>query len=356
MAPDTTGSEDGRSSDPLRSPTGPRRGLVLGAGGSLGAAWMIGALCALEDTCGWDTRAADVILGTSAGALVGSLLAIGARPAELRDHQRGIVAATGPVGRVRIDYDNWVGGARPRIPGPGLGSLGLLCTLAMNPHPMPLTTLLAAAAPTGRGSLSGVRDLFRQLRFEDRWPSNPALRVVAVDLVSATRVLFGTPEAPDTDLASAVTASCAMPSWFEPVRIGGHRFVDGCAWSDTNLDLMAGEGLDEVFVLAPTCARSLDHPRSIPARVERQLRRISSARLMREARMVRDAGTEIRLLVPGPEDLSAMGANLMDPKHRLSVLDMSLRTTTAALAQDEPGTVAPPTPDGKGTDGHSTTR
>jgi NTE family protein len=356
MAPQAADSEDGRPSDALGSSSGPRRGLVLGAGGSLGAAWTIGALCALEDSCGWDPRTADVILGTSAGALVGSLLAIGARPADLRDHQRGIAPATGPVGRIRVDYDTWVGGALPRIPKPGIGSLRLLRSLAGNPHPMPFTTLLAAAAPVGRGSLAGVRDLFRQLRMEDRWPGNPALRVVAVDLDSGTRVLFGTPEAPPTDLASAVTASCAMPSWFEPVRIGGRRFVDGCAWSDTNLDLLAGEDLDEVFVLAPTCARVLDHPRSLPARVERRLRRISSARLLREARLVRDASTRVRLLVPGPEDLAAMGANLMDPQHRLSVLDTSLRTTTAALAQAEPGMAAPPAPDGQGTVDQSTAR
>ncbi|MFF8996291.1 hypothetical protein ACF09H_41535 [Streptomyces sp. NPDC014983] len=43
---------------------------MLGAGGSLGAAWMIGALCALQDADGWDPRTADVILGTSAGSWV----------------------------------------------------------------------------------------------------------------------------------------------------------------------------------------------------------------------------------------------------------------------------------------------
>ncbi|MFD0508407.1 patatin-like phospholipase family protein [Streptomyces chiangmaiensis] len=71
--------------------------MVLGAGGSLGAAWTIGALCALEDAYGWDPRSADVILGTSAGAIVGSALALGTRPCELRDHQRGHAVAFGPL-------------------------------------------------------------------------------------------------------------------------------------------------------------------------------------------------------------------------------------------------------------------
>jgi len=53
---------------------GTRRGIVLGAGGVLGAAWTIGALKALEDHTGFDPRAADVIIGTSAGSVVGSAL------------------------------------------------------------------------------------------------------------------------------------------------------------------------------------------------------------------------------------------------------------------------------------------
>jgi NTE family protein len=309
---------------------------VLGGGGSLGAAWTVGALCALQDSCGWDPRTADVILGTSAGAIVGALLAVGASPADLLDHQRGGADVAGPLGGVRLDYDTWVGGALPRVPRPGIGSLKLLLDLAEHPHRMPFTTVLAAAAPPGRGSLDGVRDLFRQLRVDDHWPGSPALRVVAVDLDTGTRVLFGAPRAPSADLASAVTASCALPAWFEPVRVAGRRYVDGCAWSDTNLDLVVQEQqLDEVFVLAPTCARETDHPHSIPARVERRLRRTSTTRLLREARLVRESGTSVHVLVPGPEDLAAMGANLMAPQHRLAVLETSLRTTTAALTRAE---------------------
>jgi NTE family protein len=322
--------------EPSRACPGARRGLVLGAGGSLGAAWTIGALCAIEEACGWDSRTAEIIQGTSAGAIVGSLLALGARPADLRDHQRGDAAKFG----VSVDYDTWVGGGLPRLPGLGVGSLKLLRDMAAHPHRIPFTTLLAAWAPPGRGSLDGVRDLFRQLHMDDRWPVNPALRIVAVDLERGTRVTFGTSDAPRTDLASAVTASCALPAWFAPVQIEGRRFVDGCAWSDTNLDLLAGQGLEEVFVLAPTSSRRTDHPRGIPSRVERGLRRIATGRLLHEARVVQDAGTRIRLIVPGPEDLAAMGANLIDPVHRLNVLETALRTTAAALAESAQDTGA----------------
>jgi NTE family protein len=51
--------------------------LVLGAGGPVGKAFHAGVLRAIADCCGWDARAADVIVGTSAGAHIGALLRAG---------------------------------------------------------------------------------------------------------------------------------------------------------------------------------------------------------------------------------------------------------------------------------------
>ena len=54
-----------------------RIGLVLGAGGAVGASWLIGALEALESETGFAATGADVIVGTSAGSVVGALTAAG---------------------------------------------------------------------------------------------------------------------------------------------------------------------------------------------------------------------------------------------------------------------------------------
>ena len=54
-----------------------RVGLVLGAGGVVGASWLIGALDALEAETGWRAVEAERIVGTSAGAVVGALAAGG---------------------------------------------------------------------------------------------------------------------------------------------------------------------------------------------------------------------------------------------------------------------------------------
>src|SRR3954464_15699663 len=51
----------------------PRVGLVLGAGGVLGGAWITGGLHALATETGWDPGSAERIVGTSAGSMMGSL-------------------------------------------------------------------------------------------------------------------------------------------------------------------------------------------------------------------------------------------------------------------------------------------
>src|SRR5436309_3594394 len=54
--------------------------LVLGGGGVLGEAWMMGVLAGLEDANGIDTRQAEYFVGTSAGAIVAAHLVAGRTP------------------------------------------------------------------------------------------------------------------------------------------------------------------------------------------------------------------------------------------------------------------------------------
>src|SRR2546423_15493972 len=57
-----------------------RVGLVLGAGGVTGGAWLTGALYALVEETGWDPGSADVVVGTSAGSVIGTIVAAGGGP------------------------------------------------------------------------------------------------------------------------------------------------------------------------------------------------------------------------------------------------------------------------------------
>ncbi|HEX8132027.1 MAG TPA: patatin-like phospholipase family protein, partial [Actinomycetes bacterium] len=149
---------------------------------------------------------------------------------------------------------------------------------------------------------------------------------------SGRRVAFGRAGAPPATLPEAVVASCSIPGWYRPTVIGGRRYVDGGVHSTTSLDLLAGADLDEVYVLAPMASFVMDAPRNPYARLERRLRRLITLGLLREVRKVRRLGVNVTVLTPGPEDLTAIGANLMEPRRRVRVLDTSLRTSAAALA------------------------
>jgi NTE family protein len=161
--------------------------------------------------------------------------------------------------------------------------------------------------------------------------------IVAVDYDSGQRVVFGQDGAPAAMLGDAVVASCSIHGWYEPTVIGGRRYMDGGVRSSTSLDLMAQADVDQVYVLAPMASTVTDHPRRPQERLERRLRRLITHALLREARALRSRGIRVTMLTPGPEDLAAMGANLMDPRRRDAVLGTSLRTSAAALAQQPDG-------------------
>src|SRR3954468_16572319 len=90
----------------------PRVGLVLGAGGVLGGSWLTGGLQALAEETGWDPGSADHIVGTSAGALIGSLVAAGIPPWFMVAHSAGesFEGLTGPDGHPAADADRTAGG------------------------------------------------------------------------------------------------------------------------------------------------------------------------------------------------------------------------------------------------------
>jgi NTE family protein len=311
-----------------------RVGVVLGAGGVLGAAWSIGALQALSDTVGLDPRDAEVLIGTSAGSVLAASLGCGMSIETLANHQAGTPAEGDPV--VEYDYEHDTGGSLPPLPKLKLGSKGLLFTATIHPWKVTPMAALSAVIPQGRGSLAPVGALVDALApaGEQAWAPHPATWVVAMDYATGKRTTFGRAGAPPARLSQAVMASCSIPGWFAPQVIGGRRYVDGGACSPTSLDLVLPLGLDTVYVVSPMTSFSYDEPSSVAARLERHVRRLVTRRLVREAARVRRSGTTVVLLGPGPQDLEAIGANLMDPKRRERVFETSLRTTRHALESD----------------------
>jgi NTE family protein len=165
------------------------------------------------------------------------------------------------------------------------------------------------------------------------WVGGGRTWIVAVDYDRGRRVFFGRPGAPRARLPDAVVASCSIPGWYEPAMIGGRRYIDGGVRSPTSLGALARAGVDEVFVLAPMASAEPGRtPRKPHERLERRLRALITMALLREVRALSSAGIKVTVLTPGPEDLAAMGVNLMDPRRRQAVLETSLITSAAALA------------------------
>ena len=76
------------------------------------------------------------------------------------------------------------------------------------------------------------------------------LRVVAHDLDSAERVLFGAPGFDDVPVARACCAATALPLFYSPVRIRDGT-TSTAAWRVGHLDVAESEGADLVVLVNP---------------------------------------------------------------------------------------------------------
>jgi NTE family protein len=314
----------------------PRRGLVLGGGGVLGGTWAVGALAAMQEQYGFDVADVDVIVGTSAGSVLAALIGGGVTVDQLRQHYGDQVVTSGPLAGYDFDPVQATGGrrpARPKLLGPG--SPRLIGSSLRRLGQLPATTVLSAFMPEGTRSLERIGHLVDAVTPFGDWSPHSGIWVVAMDYEDGRRVVFGRPGAPVAPQSSAVMASCAIPGWFAPVVINGRTFVDGGAVSATSIDVVAHAGLDELYVVAPMMSFAMDSPSGVTARLERRWRVEVTKAAVNEAALVRATGAHVRMVGPGPEDLAAIGANLMDDTRMRFVLETSLRTSPAAWRESE---------------------
>jgi NTE family protein len=310
---------------------GPRRGIVLGGGGVLGGTWAVGALLALEEEFGFAAGSADVLVGTSAGAVLAAMLGAGVTPEQLRQRYNDEVVQGGPLAGLSWNPDAAIGGHRPGLPRAlAPGSMKLIGRGLRHPAQVPGTALVAALMPEGAKTMAGVGRLIDAVSPMGGWSRHGACWIVAMDYETGRRTVFGRSGSVVAPLASAVMASCSIPGWFAPVEIGGRRFIDGGAISATSVDVVEHAGLDEVYVIAPMVSFQTDNPSSTAMRLERRWREVVTKACLAEANAVARAGATVRVIGPGPEDLEAIGANMMDASQRRAVLATSVRTSSAA--------------------------
>lgn len=315
-----------------------RVGLVLGAGGILGGAWLIGALHALTSEIGWDPGSADCLVGTSAGAMIAALCASGVPPWYMLAHSAGETeAAFGEDGAAHAASSSLGGGVfrlHPGLPALGPGSWRLALASLARPYRYAPAAILAGWLPQGVISSEPLKQTIRGV-VGDGWAPHPGLSIIACDHDAGRRVEFGTSTAPRTSLADAVAASCAIPGFYRPVTIDGRRYVDGGVVSTSNLDLLTDRGLDLVVCLNPTSSLHEPQPRTLGERAAAVLRQRSGRMLQTEAKRLRASGTEVVLIQPTIRDLDAIGTNLMSSNRRHHVIEVAAETVGGHLRMSD---------------------
>lgn len=284
-------------------------GLVLGAGGVVGQAYHAGVLAALEHDCGWDPRTAEVIVGTSAGSITGTLLRANVPASELAAWTvRAPLTTEGRVlhqmlGTEIPDFEPFRLMHLLRL-APNLPGWELLRNVAIRPWNLrPMVAALALLAP-GRFDIATRLAMLREVEGQS-WPARD-LWICAVRRSDGRRVVFGRPGSPDVPLHLAIAASCAVPGYFAPVTIDDHTYVDGGAHSPTNAAILRRRALDLVIVVSP-----MSGPARLPTDLYGASRWHAARVARREVRALRESGTAVVVFRPGRAEQEAIGNNFM---------------------------------------------
>ena len=275
-------------------------------------------------------RVADDVLRVVAATLA---VASGVPPWFMVAHSRGEVfdGLTGPDGRPAADADRSAGAVfrvHRGLPWIGPGSLRMAFTALRNPLRHTPLQMMAGWLPAGIISTDSLQEIVRRA-IPGEWVEHPNYWAVACDYRSGRRIPFGRIDAPRAEIAEAVAASCAIPGFYRPVRIGGKRYVDGGVCSGSNLDLVAGRGLDLVICLNPLTSSDREDGLLdlLPVLTNGSGRR----RLAHEERKVRRFGSEVLVVEPTAEDRAVMGRNWMSGERRQQVIETARRTVVEQL-------------------------
>jgi NTE family protein len=163
-----------------------------------------------------------------------------------------------------------------------------------------------ARVPAGKRSLAGLGSSIAKLGLV--WDGR--LLVVVVEVESGRRVVFGMPGETQLSVPEAVEASCAIPGIFRPIRSAGRTYVDGGAWSLTNLDVAPVERGTRVLCLNPT--GSLGATASLRGAVGPLSRSAATV----EALALQRRGAIVATLSPDADVTRAMGPDFMDGRRR----------------------------------------
>jgi NTE family protein len=308
-----------------------KTGLVLGAGGMVGMSYHAGVLRALEVEGGFAPADSDLIIGTSAGSVVGAYLRSGWTTEDFSLLSLGTHPTLGPVG---TDQD----GQRPNIFAPtfrtpidlarrAVGSAFVLGRSVVR-VPLRLPPIMSRVFPGGFFHMAEGRRRFEE-ELPKEWPEKD-LWLCAVDINSGRRVVLGRPGSPKATLQQGVLASTAIPGVYEPVKLGRRTLIDGGAHSTTNLDLAVKAGCELIICVAPMAFDTAEPPGPLAQLV----RRIPARQLSGEVALARRRDVQVLMIRPDAQELGIHGINMMRPDGLDRIARAAYEATARLLTTD----------------------
>lgn len=242
---------------------GKDRGLALGGGGEYFAAWMLGFAHGLR-AGGVPYEMPDVIVGTSAGSVVGSTI------------------AGGHLERLTREFDFF--GDFPRIlaalvptpkPNPGQVRALEICRTVSDGSIATIQAIGRGAMASRNPSVSKLQDMVGLLTGNRSWPSS-RFHATTMDCYTGERLVVS--EANGIPISHAVSASMSLPGIFGPTWIGDRICMDGgISPTSTHSDLLAGA--KRVLVISLTDGGAGSGPRfsNIPNGIQEEVRNLEAA-------------------------------------------------------------------------------
>ncbi len=259
------------------------RAVVFGGGGPVGIAWQLGLATGLaaHDVA---LREADAVIGTSAGAATGAAVTAGLDLGAIVT----AMAAALPLPRDR-PFDL-----------AAMQAAFLDATTSSPDAPLAAIGKLALDADTvPEDDFVGHEPFVRYHGVA--WP--PAFACTGIDATTGEPRVWTA--ADKADLDRAVAASCAVPTLFPPVTVGGTRYVDGGMASPLNVHVAAGHAR----VLVVSCMTLTLVGGDLAAALD-----ASTSRQLAEIEALRGTGAEVVVLQPDQAflELSGWGLHLLD--------------------------------------------
>ena len=358
---------DGPDGRPRRSTGRRRRGrgdktaLVLGGGGFTGGVYEMGALRAFDLLAVNRTvNDFDIYVGTSSGAFVAAMVANGITPEEMfRVLDKGLPSPIENASLRTLLRPNYRGfaGRLALLP---LRVAAMVRRLAGNIGEMSMVDVvvgLAEGLPTGIYHNRGIEQYVRNVlsdpdRTNDFRELAPDLRIVATDLDTCERIVFGEGDWDNVPISRAVAASGALPIVYEPYELRGRQLIDGGIISTTNVDVAVEAGAKFIVVVNPLVPYVNDFETRIPTVFGSRVRRVSDMgmpaignqafRLLAHARLhmavqswnERFPDVDIILIEPEFDDELMFGTSILDYSARLRIAKHGFESVTLRLARD----------------------